>query len=107
MLWALQLTKSHHFQSCIIEGDAKICIDACIGKLDDCPWTLSAICHDVKCLLHSFTSVDFMWVRREANLAAHALAKFAFQSQVSTFCNIYALPPSVYEAWLKEVISCD
>ena len=23
MLWALQLAKSHHFQSCIIEGDAK------------------------------------------------------------------------------------
>jgi hypothetical protein len=23
VLWALQLAKSHHFQSCIIEGDAK------------------------------------------------------------------------------------
>ena len=106
MLWALQLTKSHHFQSCIIEGDAKICISACIGKLDDC-WTLSAICYDVKCLLHSFTSVGVQCIRREVNSATHALAKFAFQSQVSTFCNIYALPPSVYEAWLKEVISCD
>ena len=88
MLWALQLAKSHHFQSCIIERNAKICIDACIGKLDDCPWALCAICHDVKCLLHSFTNVDFKWVRREANSTAHALTKFASQSQVSTFCTI-------------------
>ena len=64
-----------------------ICIDACIGKLDDCPWTLSALSQDVKLLLYRFSSVDFMWVRREANLAAHALAKFVSRSQVFTFCN--------------------
>ena len=32
MLWALQLANSRHFQICIIEGDANIYIDACIGK---------------------------------------------------------------------------
>ena len=56
-----------------------ICIDACIGKLDDCPWALFAICHGVKFLLHGVTSVDFMWVRREAYSTAYALAKFASQ----------------------------
>ena len=98
MLWALQLAESHHFQHCIIEGDANNCLDACIGKLDDCPWALFAIFHDVKFLLPNFTSVDFIWVRRKANLVAHALAKFASQSQVFTFSNIDSLPPSVYEA---------
>ena len=72
-------------------------IDICIGKLDDCLWTLFVICHDVKFLLHSFTSVDFIWVRNEANSAVYALAKFASQSQVSTFCNFDSLPPSVYK----------
>ena len=72
--------------------DAKICIDACIGKLDDYSCTLFTICHDVKCLLHSFTGVDFMWVKREVNSAAHALAEFASQSHACTFCNIDSLP---------------
>ena len=39
-----------------------------------------------------------MWVRREANSAAHALAEFASYSQACTFCNIDSLPPLVYKA---------
>ena len=77
MLWTLQLVECPHFQCCIIEGDAKNYIYAYIGKLDDCSWALSAICYDVKFLLHCFTSIDFVWVRREANMTVHPLVKFA------------------------------
>ena len=69
--------------------------------------TVFAICHDFKYLLHSFTRVDFMWIKREVNSIAHALAKFASQSHNYTFCNIDSLPPSVYEAWLKDIDNCD
>ena len=76
MLWVLQLAEGYHFQRCLIEGDVKNFIDACNGKLDDCPWALSAIYHDVKFLLNSFLSVAFNWVGSVANSVAHALAKF-------------------------------
>jgi hypothetical protein len=34
MLWALQLAECYHFQHCIIEGNAKNCINTCNEKLN-------------------------------------------------------------------------
>ena len=66
------------------------------------------VCNLSRCkvLLHSFNSVDFMCVRRETNSTTRALAKLASQSQAYTFYNIDSLP-LLYEAWLKDVDSCD
>jgi hypothetical protein len=50
LLWALILAVCYQFPDCIIEGDAKNCIDAYNGRLDNCPWSTAAICHDVKSL---------------------------------------------------------
>jgi hypothetical protein len=102
----LQLAKCYHFQHCIIEGDTKNCIDACNGKFDECSWALFAICHDVKFLLQYFSSVVFNLVRREANVAAYALATLALQSQIFLICNNDSLLPLVYKAWLRNVIGC-
>jgi hypothetical protein len=49
-------------------------------------------CQDVKTLLSSLPFVVFYWVRRNANLVAHALAKFA--SRNSCF-SIVILNPSL------------
>ena len=93
LLWALNLAVCYQFQHCIIEGDAKTCIDACKGRLDDCPWSIYSICHDIKSLLRSFPSVVFNWVSRNMNSVAHTLTKFTIQSQFSSFCNIDFFPP--------------
>jgi ribonuclease HI len=103
LLWDLNLVVYYQFQHCIIEGDAKTCIDACKGRLDDCPWSISAICHDIKSLLRSFPSVVFNWVIKDTNSMAHTLAKFVAQSQFFSFCNINSLPPSEYEVYLRDV----
>ena len=63
LLWATQLVVSKKLQHCIIEGDAKTCIDACNGSIEDCPWPLYAICLDVKTLPSSLPFVVFYWVR--------------------------------------------
>ena len=103
LLWALQLVVSYQFQHCIIEWDTKNCIDTCNGRLYDCPWSIAAICHDVKSLLHNCPNVVFNWVRRDANSVAHALTKFVAQSQFFSFCNIESLPLFVYEVWVRDV----
>ncbi len=76
LLWALHLAVCYQFQHYIIEGDAKTCIDACKGRLDDYPWSIYAKCHDIKSLLCSFPSVVFNWVSRDMNSVAFTLAKF-------------------------------
>lgn len=102
LLWALNLAVYYQFQHCIIEGDAKTCIDACKGRLDDCLSFISAICHDVKSLLHNFSCVVFNWFSRKANSVAYILVKCAAHSQFFSFCNNDSLPPSVYEVCFTE-----
>jgi hypothetical protein len=81
IIMASKLAIFNQFMNCIIEGDAKTCIDACNGNPDECLWILSAICNDVRFLLHSVDSCAFTWVRRDANVVAHTLAQFATHSR--------------------------
>ena len=99
--WLVVFKKLQH---CIIEVDAKIYIDACNGSIEDCPWPLHAICQEVKTLLSSLSFVIFYWVRRDANLVAHALAKFASRNSYFFYCNFESLPPLVKKAWLRNVV---
>uniref|UniRef100_A0A2N9G6R1 RNase H type-1 domain-containing protein n=1 Tax=Fagus sylvatica TaxID=28930 RepID=A0A2N9G6R1_FAGSY len=77
--WALNLAIEEGFERVIVESDAKNCIEDL-----SCPPEASS------------------W-RRNANQTAHALAKVAFSLCLPFSCNQDRLPPSVKEAWLRDL----
>ena len=62
----------NNFQHCIIEGDARICIDARNRRNESYPWPLFAICQDVKTLLKS-SSLLLLIGLKEMQIHLHML----------------------------------
>lgn len=86
-------------------GDAKICIDAILGNPDKIPWKIRALIDNVSQLISSFNHCCFCWVKRVAKVVAHNLAQFASFLPISFSCTNSNIPPSVYEAWLRDLSS--
>jgi ribonuclease HI len=40
LLWALELPRDNHFPKIMVEGDAKICIEAIFAGFDTIPWKI-------------------------------------------------------------------
>ena len=102
--WALELVQMERYPNIIVESDSKVCIEAITGITADSWWKIDALCSDVVTLGLSFSSVCFSWVRREANSLAHELANYAVSLTSLFCCNAYTLPPSVFEAWQRDVL---
>ena len=103
IIMALKLAIFNQFMNCIIEGDAKTCIDACNGNPDECLWILSAICNDVRFLLHS---VDSCVKLEEMQMLLLILWHNLLHTLGSSFCNVDSLPPLsplAKKAWLTDV----
>ena len=103
IIMALKLAIFNQFMNCIIEGDAKTCIDACNGNPDECLWILSAICNDVRFLLHS---VDSCVKLEEMQMLLLILWHNLLHTLGSSFCNVDSLPPFsplAKKAWLTDV----
>ena len=45
-------------------------------------WNIEVICNDVRSLGVDFKSCSFSWVKREANMVAHTLAKLGPQLEL-------------------------
>ena len=88
VLWAINLASAEGWSRIIIEGDSKICFDALADKGSLPPWVISNLVCDVFSACLSFISVSFVWVERVCNMAAHAAAKFAIHSPVSS-CSFF------------------
>jgi ribonuclease HI len=71
-LWAIQVAKVENWSSIIIESDSKMCVDAILQDPPDRLWKIAVLCDNVKTLAAEFS---FNWVKREANMVAHTLAK--------------------------------
>lgn len=104
--WALELVAAEGFLKIIVESDAKICIDALSCNSNDCPWKIRALTTLSLELAIYFSICNFSWVKREANQSAHVLAKVPTSSCLPFCCFKDALPPSVKEVWLRDVLSC-
>lgn len=102
-------------QKITVEWYAKICVDALNGDPNNVtvPWNIhtDTLCNDAKLLRHYFISCSFVWVNREPNLIAHALAKFdAHQIPFNNLATAQdldsktSLPPSI--KGLVERCSC-
>jgi ribonuclease HI len=102
-LWALQLAKNSGMQQIIVEGDAKLVVEALLKNANDVSWTIAAIISDALVLASSFSSCKFGWIKRDGNTVAHMLAKFASQSNL-VVCNNELIPQVVKEACWKDVM---
>ena len=58
-----------------------------------CVWMLS---------VDEFFSYNFYWIKREANMAAHSLAKFCISQELSTIYFPKNLPTLLEEAWFRD-----
>jgi ribonuclease HI len=100
ILWAVELATLEKFDSIIVNGDAKVCLDALNGESIDNPWVISSVISNILVLSKTFASCCFCWVRREANEVAHSLAKFSPSPHVPVFCcNSSSIPSAVWNAW--------
>ena len=66
-------------------------------------WKIDTFYKDSKILSLDFDVCSFCRVYREVNSVAHALAKFISHHSLFFCCNFESLPPSVLEAWLRNV----
>ena len=90
-------------QQIIVEGDAKLVVEALLKNANDVSWTIAAIISDALVLASSFSSCKFGWIKRDGNTVAHMLAKFASQSK-QVVCNNELIPQVVKEACWKDVM---
>ncbi len=101
----LELASLEKFRDIIIESDAKSCVDALLGDPQESLWKISFVCFDIHRLALKFVSCSFVWAKREANEVAHELAKLATPFPSPFICFQETLPPSVMEAWQRDVLS--
>ena len=60
------------------------------------------ICDDVRSLAIDFNFCSFCWVKREANMIAHTLAKLGLQLELPAVFFLKNLLPLVEEAWFRD-----
>jgi ribonuclease HI len=101
--WALNLAIEEGFERVIVESDAKNCIEDLSCPPEASSWRFNSLSSHSLELVSHFQSCYFHWVRRNANQTAHALAKVAFSLCLPFSCNQDCLPPSVKEAWLRDL----
>ena len=103
--WAIELASLEDYQNFMVESDAKVCIEAILGAPQNTSWKINTLCFDINCLAHNFSSCKFAWIMREANMVAHELAKIV-PSPHLFICCLETLPPSVLDAWQRNVLGC-
>ena len=60
IVWALEIASSLKFPRIIVESDAKLCVDAVLGKpLDSC-WRFQTLCSNAQFLALNFSSCMFI-----------------------------------------------
>jgi ribonuclease HI len=102
--WAVQFAFEETYTKIIVESDSNKCIESIIGSPEDTYWNIEAICSDVNILALDFISCCLSWVKRDANSAAHELAKFAAHLGTPLSYNASSLPPNVFKAWQRDML---
>ena len=64
----------------------KICCDILNGTSLAVNWSIFSVINNIVTCSGQFGRCDFVWARREANEAAHALAKYAASPRTSYLC---------------------
>ncbi len=104
ILCALRFAKLDNLSKIVVESDSKVCIDTITRNPEDPNWKISIICAYVNMLALEFVSCCFYWVKRDANVTAHELAKFVIHLDSNFNCNGTSLTTFVKEAWQRDVL---
>ena len=99
--WALNLAANLDVDSIFIESDSKSCIDALRFPNRGVPWRIRTICFDVLALKLNFSNCRFSWVAREANVAAHVLAKWSLSNNYFGSFDV-GLGPSCFVSIIRD-----
>ena len=102
--WALELAKTEKFEKISIESDAKMCVDALLRPIDDCPWKIRTFTSLALELAVYFFIYSFYWVKKDANHMADAMTKIARSLCLPFCCSKEALAPFVKEVWTRDLI---
>ena len=102
LLWFVQLTGSFTGKKVVIEGDSKMCIEALRTRNLDVPWRISSCLTEICRLTSLLFDCSFIWVRREANCAAHELATWPLQNHLIGSFDFGAGPPSLANILLDD-----
>uniref|UniRef100_A0A2N9G9A9 Reverse transcriptase domain-containing protein n=1 Tax=Fagus sylvatica TaxID=28930 RepID=A0A2N9G9A9_FAGSY len=105
VLWAIQNAKVEKWSAICVESDSKMVVDLLLQENCDGNWNIEVICNDVRSLAVDFNFCSFCWVKREANMVAHTLAKLGPQLELPAVFFPKNLPPLVEEAWFRD-FSC-
>ncbi|XP_030963966.1 uncharacterized protein LOC115985138 [Quercus lobata] len=105
IIWALNLAANLDTDSIFIESDSKTCIDALKCPNQEAPWRIKTICNDVLALKSNFSNCSFSWVAREANVAAHVLAKWSLSNNYFGSFDVGLGPPCFVSVIRAEALS--
>jgi hypothetical protein len=106
LLWALEIARDNRFSHILIEGDAKICIEALAAEPEKVPWRIQTLVSNIKCVALDFNVCSFCWVPRDVNALAHSFAKFASSQDFCFLCNSTNLPPWSTRPGLEICLLC-
>ncbi|KAK9992588.1 hypothetical protein SO802_027573 [Lithocarpus litseifolius] len=90
LLWAVQLAKPLNSAPIMLEGDSQVCYKSITVHDMEILWTIENVIQSVKFLASNLPFLSFRWVPREANEAAHSLAKWCLMYSMFgsfDFCN--------------------
>ena len=106
LYWAVNLAVKEGWKSVIFEGDAKNFFDPLIN-LDLFPdWLTHNIICNIRSLAVAFDFVNFCWVRRSCNSAAHVAAKFALNFDLEFRYIKGNLPPLLEVVCRDDSLAC-
>jgi hypothetical protein len=60
LLWALEIAVENKFTKIVVEGDAKLCIDAITIETTSIPWRIHNLVHSIKVLAFEFSVCFFL-----------------------------------------------
>ena len=60
LLWALELAQANCFSNVVVEGDAKVCVDAINAGNDETPWCILPIITNAKNMVSIFCCCSFL-----------------------------------------------
>ena len=102
ILWAIQIAKMESWNAITVESDSKVCVDFLLQDFSASKWSIAILCDDAKALAAEFSFCSFCWIKREANMVAHTLAKLDPQFNRTAIFFPKNLPPPVEVAWFRD-----
>ena len=105
LLWTLELAQANCFSNVVVEGDAKVCVDAINVGNDETSWRILPIITNAKNMISIFCSCSFNWVRRNANFVTYILAKVASSQPICLSCNSTNLSSSIHKVWIRDLLA--